>query len=58
MTEAAKLARKKYNKEYYERNKERIRQFYKTQRRENPERFKNYQEKFWENQAAKLKADD
>lgn len=54
MNEAAKEARKAYNKAYYEKNKERIRAYHKKWRDDNPGKYKEYNEAMWTRKAEQL----
>lgn len=47
----AKEARRKYAKEWREKNKEHYNNYMKSWRNSNPDKIKQYQENFWNKQA-------
>ena len=54
MTEAAKQARREYQRRWREKNRERIRQYDREWTKNNPDKVKAAQARFYERQAAKL----
>lgn len=54
MNEAAKEAKRAYQKKWREENRTEIRTYQKKWRSENPEKVREYQERYWENKAAQM----
>lgn len=52
LSEAAKEAKKNYNKEWRRNNRERYNTYQNEWRKNNPERIAQYQAQFWEKVAA------
>ena len=53
MDEEAKKARREYYREYREKNRERINENYRKWTRENPEKTKAIQARYWQKKAKK-----
>ena len=54
MNEAAKEARRAYQKKWRGENRAEIRSYQKKWRSENHEKVREYQERYWENKAAQM----
>ena len=54
VTEAARQARNKYQREYREKNLERIRAYRREWARKNPEKIKEYRARYWESRAQEM----
>lgn len=53
MIELAREEKNRYKREWYHKNKEHVREYYKRYRKENAERLKNNEMKRWANRALK-----
>jgi len=56
MTDAAKAAKREYNRKYRAANREKLAAYQKKWSRENPEKVKEYSRKYWERKAAEAAA--
>lgn len=53
MTEAAKAARREYQRAWREKNRDHVRQYDKMWRESNPDKTKRYRDNHWERVAAR-----
>ena len=51
MTQAAKEARARYAREYNAKNRERLNEYRRNWRRENPDKVRQYNEDYWKHKA-------
>ena len=58
MTEEAKKARREYYREYRKKNRERINENYRKWTRENPEKAKAIQARYWQKKAVDTRGDE
>ena len=56
MTDAAKAAKREYNRKYRAANREKLAAYQKKWSRENPEKVKEYSRRYWERKAAEAAA--